>query len=68
MSYNNIGLLYNLQGRYAEALQYFQKALAIQLAVLGENHPDVATSYNNIGDVYPRRGVTRRLCSITKKP
>jgi tetratricopeptide (TPR) repeat protein len=37
-------------------LQYFQKALAIRLAAFGENHPDVAMSYHNIGVVYNQQG------------
>ena len=34
------------------ALEYYQKTLAIDLKQLGPDHPDVATSYNNIGLVY----------------
>ena len=30
----------------------YQKALKIVLAIFGENHPNVATSYSNIGSVY----------------
>jgi len=37
------------EGKYAEALDLFQEALGIQLKVLGDGHPDVAWSYNNIG-------------------
>jgi CHAT domain-containing protein/tetratricopeptide (TPR) repeat protein len=51
-SYNNIGTVYQEQGRYAQALENHQKALAIKLAVFGENHPVTARSYNNIGLVY----------------
>jgi tetratricopeptide (TPR) repeat protein len=54
-SYNNVGIIYESQGRYAEALQHFQKALAIRLAAFGENNPDVATSYHNIGVVYKQQ-------------
>ena len=39
-----------------QALEFYQKALKIWLQVLGENHPDVATSYNNIGFVYNNLG------------
>ena len=34
----------------------FSKSLAIQLNTLGENYPDVAVSYNNIGIVYRAKG------------
>ena len=33
-------------------MEYYNKALGIQLNVLGENHPDVAASYSNIGLAY----------------
>ena len=29
--------------------------LSIRLNTLGENHPDVASSYNNIGEVYTNK-------------
>ena len=34
-----------LQGKYAAAEPLYQKALAIRLKVLGEDHPDTASSY-----------------------
>ena len=42
-SYNNIGVALHTQGKYDEALVYYQKALTILIKVLGEGHPDVAT-------------------------
>jgi tetratricopeptide (TPR) repeat protein len=41
--------LYDSQGNYTKALEYHEKSLEIGLKTLGEDHPDVATSYNNIG-------------------
>lgn len=40
-------------GNYIKALEYSRKALEIKLIIYyGEQHPDVATSYNNIGFIY----------------
>ena len=39
-----------------EALEYYQKSLAIWLKQLGSDHPRVITSYNNIGEVYNKKG------------
>ena len=39
-----------------EALRYYKKSVTIKLNTLGENHPDVADSYNNIGNVYRGKG------------
>ena len=52
-SYNKIlSFEYNYQGKYDQALEYYQKALAIRLKKLGADHPHVAMSYLNIGLVY----------------
>ena len=41
---------------YPESLYYYMKVLAIQEKVLPENHPDIATSYNNVGYAYGELG------------
>ena len=43
-------------GDYNTALQYYDKARKIQERVLGENHPDLATTYNNIGNTCKNKG------------
>jgi CHAT domain-containing protein len=43
-------------GDYGEALEYYQKALAIREKVLGAQHPSKATSYSSIGLVYHSMG------------
>ena len=42
-SLNNLALLYQAQGRYAEAEPLHKRALAISEKALGPEHPDVAT-------------------------
>ena len=54
--FNNIGLVYEEQGDYGKALEYYEKALAISEKVLGTDHPSTATTYNNIGGVYRAQG------------
>ncbi len=46
---NNIGCTFNQDGDYERALQYYQKALDIQLQRFGENFPFVGTMYTNVG-------------------
>ncbi|MBR2475855.1 MAG: tetratricopeptide repeat protein, partial [Bacteroidaceae bacterium] len=41
---------------YDRALKLYSEALDIQEKVLGKEHPDTATSYNNIGVVYDNQG------------
>ena len=56
MSYANIGSVYDSQGKYEEALVQHQKALQVFLAVYGQEHPNVADSYQNIGMLYQQQG------------
>ena len=38
------------------AFKYYNKPLEIRLKTLGEEHPDVAASYHNIGNLYNDKG------------
>ena len=51
-----IANVYDSQGDYAQALLWYEKALAIKEKVLGKEHPDIATIYNNIANVYNTLG------------
>jgi tetratricopeptide (TPR) repeat protein len=48
----NIGSVYASQGKYTEALEKYHEALSVQRAALGDSHPSVAATLNNIGSVY----------------
>lgn len=54
--YNNIGIIYNHQRNYLQALDSYHSSLEIRLEVLGDKHPDVAKNYNNIGVAYYNQG------------
>ena len=43
-------------GRYAEAEPLYRRSLAIREKQLGPDHPDVATSLNNLADLYRSMG------------
>ncbi|MHC5727353.1 MAG: CHAT domain-containing protein, partial [Nostoc sp.] len=47
--------LYN-EGKYSEAIPLAERALAIRKQILGEEHPDVATSLNNLAFLYWGQG------------
>jgi tetratricopeptide (TPR) repeat protein len=53
---NDLGLLYQAQGQYAQAEPLFQRALAFRERVLGADHPDVATSLNHLAELYRTQG------------
>jgi CHAT domain-containing protein len=44
------------QGQYAAAIPLAERALAIREKVLGQEHPDVATSLNNLALLYSEMG------------
>ena len=52
------GIADRLYDRYEldKALKYYSKSLTIRLNKSGENHPDVATIYNDMGCVYQDKG------------
>ena len=52
-----MGRVYNSQGDYSKALQYYEKSLNMQLNIYGHtDHPDIASSYNSMGNVYDSQG------------
>ena len=50
--YDVIGMTYIESGEFDKALPCLEKALALGKKTLGENHPEVASIYSNIGTVY----------------
>ncbi len=50
--YENLGLYYWNTGNNELALEYQNRALGLKKKIFGENHPEVAASYNNIGLIY----------------
>jgi tetratricopeptide (TPR) repeat protein len=48
--------LYDSQGKYKEAEPLYQQALALRQKLLGDDHPHVATSLNNLAGLYKSQG------------
>jgi hypothetical protein len=42
---------YRNQGKLDKAIEFGEKALSIRIKVLGDEHPEVAKSYGNLGNV-----------------
>ncbi|GCE60930.1 photosystem I assembly protein Ycf3 [Microcystis aeruginosa NIES-4285] len=51
-----MAVFYQSQGRYSEAEPLYKQALAIRKQQLGDNHPDTATSLNNLAVFYQSQG------------
>jgi CHAT domain-containing protein/tetratricopeptide (TPR) repeat protein len=54
-------------GKYKDALPLYEQALAIRLKAHGPEHPDVATSYNNMGVVYLKQGADAQALEMHQK-
>ena len=60
-------MVYDSQGKYEEALEYYQKDLDITVRLVGGDHPDVANSYLVIGNVYNSQGQYERALENHQK-
>ena len=64
---SRMGFYLNARAFYEQAEPLYQKALAIRESVLGENHPDTATSYNNLAFLYSRQGLYEQAEPLYQK-
>ena len=55
-SLNNLALLYDAQGKYAEAEPLYKRSLAIWEKALGPEHPDVAQGLENYAALLRKTG------------
>ncbi len=63
----HLGSIEQKMAQYQQALKRHLKALALAQEKHGENHPDVATSYNNIGLVYADLGENSKALEFYQK-
>ncbi len=54
-------------GDYEKALPLYQRALDIREKVLDPQHPDVATTLNNLAELYDQYGRLRKSTPILSK-
>jgi tetratricopeptide (TPR) repeat protein len=65
-TYSVSALANEMQAKYKEALQYHRKSLKNNLIKIGEQHPDVAISYYNLGKVYYYQGQYEQAHIMTR--
>ena len=63
----NLAFIYDVQGDYGKAEEYYRKALEIVGKILGQEHPDTATIYNNLALVYQAQGYYRKAEEYYRK-
>jgi len=62
-----LGIVYQDLGQYNEGKEYYEKALIIRKKIFGEEHADVAASYNNLGSFYQDLGQYKEAKEYYKK-
>ena len=60
-SLSNLGRVFDLQGKYADAEAVYRRSLDVRERVLGRDHPDVATVLNNLAKVLQELGKDQQL-------
>ncbi|CAF1494716.1 unnamed protein product, partial [Rotaria magnacalcarata] len=65
--YHMLGYLKDQQGKYPEAVKFYEKSLEIKRKTLPEDDASLATSYNNIGGVYDRMGEYSKALEFYEK-
>jgi tetratricopeptide (TPR) repeat protein len=64
---NNFGSILNNLGDHKKAIEYFTKALDIDLVVYGDKHPKVAIRYNNLGSAWGDLGEHKKAIEYYTK-
>ncbi|CAF0895713.1 unnamed protein product [Adineta steineri] len=65
--YQQLGSIKANQGKYQEALTFYEQSLAIYQKKFPSNHPDLAISHNNIGLVHVAMGDYPKALSYYEK-
>ncbi|MBN4066064.1 tetratricopeptide repeat protein [Candidatus Amoebophilus asiaticus] len=55
LSYNNIGIVFRIQGNYEQAVQFFHQSLRIKINTLGPDHRATGDCYINLGIVFSEK-------------
>ena len=64
---NTSGQVYDRIGKYSQAAGFHKKALIIRKKIFGEDHTDVASSYNNLASVYSSLGEYNQAKELYEK-
>jgi tetratricopeptide (TPR) repeat protein len=65
--FHQLGWVKGDQGKYEEAVEFYEKSIKIEQKIFSPNHPDLATSYSNIGLVYTNMGKYPQALSYYEK-
>jgi tetratricopeptide (TPR) repeat protein len=66
-SASDIAGVFESQGSYGKALEWYKKALTIREKALGKEHPDTAAACHDIADVYDSQGNYEKALELYEK-
>lgn len=67
VSYNNIGVSYELLEQFDKSLEFYEKSYKIRKKILAEDHPSIAESLYNLSFIYEHRGYFEEALQFNKK-
>ncbi len=68
MVFNNKGNIYfELNREFNNALENYNKALEIKKTLYGKNHPQISSSYHNIGELYAKNNNYKQALNYYQK-
>jgi tetratricopeptide (TPR) repeat protein len=65
--FHHLGAVKDEHGKYAEAIEFYEKSLEINQKILPTNNPHSASTYSNIGLVYDNMGEYSKALSYHEK-
>ncbi len=65
--FHQLGWIKNDQGKYAEAVRFYENSMIIKQKILPPTHSRLASSYNNIGSLYWKMGENSKALSYYEK-
>jgi tetratricopeptide (TPR) repeat protein len=64
---NDLGSTCSALGEYKKSLDYHEDSLVIRLELLGQDHPETATSYSNVGTAFGSLGDYKQQLEYAQK-
>jgi tetratricopeptide (TPR) repeat protein len=62
--FSRLGRIYEAQSQFSEAEKWYKQSVKVARQQLGERHPSVATSYNNLALLYSSMGSKEEALSL----
>lgn len=65
--WNNLGVMWSAKGEYDKAIDSFNNALRVDMALHGEYHPTVGRDLSNLGEAWKNKGEYKKAIDYYRK-